>query len=58
MLNFHSKISGSKWNGDFLRDTKNEIIELYGADSISLKKLEGIPKEVITFLQRVKSLKL
>jgi uncharacterized radical SAM superfamily Fe-S cluster-containing enzyme len=56
--NVHSKISGNRWNIDFIRDQFSKLHDLYGdSDLESLKrKRKEIPDKVINFEERVKKL--
>ena len=46
--NFHSKISGSQWNIDYLREVEAKLEELYKTNNFKEIK-EDIPKEVFYF---------
>lgn len=45
--NFHSQISGSQWNIDYLRDTEKKLEEMYKTNSFI--GIPGIPTEVLNF---------
>lgn len=53
--NFHSPVSGSRWNSHYLDDVSEELNELYGTSDP--ERLNGVPSEVLTFIKRYKKIK-
>ncbi|MEN9338382.1 MAG: hypothetical protein RI945_107 [Candidatus Parcubacteria bacterium] len=47
MVNFHSEISGSKWNLEYLIDIESELINMYKTNSF--RAMDNIPREVKDF---------
>ncbi len=53
--NFHSDISGRRWNIHYLDDAHKELQSLYGV--YQFDKLSNVPDEVISFVKRFNSFK-
>ncbi len=55
MKNFHDEKAGSQWMGEWLKDQKKAILEIYKSSSLddSFVKHEGIPQEVANFVRDV-----
>ena len=55
MKNFHDEKAGSQWMGEWLKEQKKAILEMYKSSSLddSFVKQEGIPQEVANFVRDV-----
>ena len=55
MKNLHDEKAGSQWMGEWLKDQKKAILEIYNSYSLddSFVRREGIPQEVANFVRDV-----
>ena len=55
MKHFHDERAGSQWMGEWLKDQKKAILEIYNSSSLdnSFVKEKGIPQEVANFVRDV-----
>ena len=60
MRYFHDPVAGSKWMGHYLQDENKRILyDLYGmACRNKLERAIGVPREVLSFINRTKNLTL